>query len=158
MAETSGQRPARPGRGQTVLNGIMRAVLATPLLHRVVSNRILVIDVVGRKTGRRYRLPVGYVGTPDGLLIGTGGRWRRNLTPAQEVTVTVARRRRRMLADVVTDEGEITPLYRAILAHNPVHGRYARIRHEADGTPDPGDLRAALNRGVAVVRLRAVSR
>jgi deazaflavin-dependent oxidoreductase (nitroreductase family) len=132
----------------------MRAVLATPLLHRAVSNRVLVIDVVGRKSGRHYRIPVGYVSTDDGLLIGTAGRWRRNLTPGQLVTVTVSRKQQGMAADVVTDEQQCTPLYRAILAHNPVHGRYAGIRHSPDGTPNPEDLRVALERGIAVVRLR----
>jgi deazaflavin-dependent oxidoreductase (nitroreductase family) len=132
----------------------MRAVLATPLLHRAVSNRILVIDVVGRKSGRHYRIPVGYVPTPDGLLIGTAGRWRYNLTPGQLVAATVSRERQEMTADVVTDEQHCTQLYRAILAHNPVHGRYAGIRHTPDGTPNPEDLRAALDRGIAVVRLR----
>ena len=148
------QSSPRPGRGQAALNVTMRAVLATPLLHRVVSNRILVIDVVGRKSGRRYRIPVGYVPTEDGLLIGTAGRWRRNLKPGQHVHVTVGRKQHDMTADVVTDDRECTPLYRAILAHNPVHGRYAGIRHEPDGTPNPEDLRAALDRGTAVVRLR----
>jgi deazaflavin-dependent oxidoreductase (nitroreductase family) len=146
---------SRPGRGQAVLNVIMRTVLATPLLHRAVSNRILVIDIVGRKSGRRYRIPVGYVRTDDGLLVGTAGRWRRNLKPGQPVHVTVGRQRQDMTADVVTDERECTRLYRAILARNPVHGRYAGIRHEPDGTPNPQDMRAALDRGVAVVRLHA---
>jgi deazaflavin-dependent oxidoreductase (nitroreductase family) len=148
------QSSPRPGRGQAALNLVMRAVLATPLLHRAVSNRILLIDVVGRKSGRHYRIPVGYVPAAGELLIGTAGRWRRNLTPGQLVEVTVGRRRQAMTADVVTDERQCVPLYRAILAHNPVHGRYAGIRHEPDGTPNPEDLRAALGRGIAVVRLR----
>jgi hypothetical protein len=138
---------------QGVLNGVTRAVLATPLLHRVVSNRILVIDVVGRRTGHRYRIPVGYVATPDGLLIGTAGRWRRNLRPGDRVRVVRARTAYEMVADVVTDEDRCVPLYREILAHNPVHGRYAGIRREPDGEPNRTDLRAALTRGVAVVRL-----
>jgi hypothetical protein len=138
---------------QDVLNGMTRAVLATPLLHRVVSNRILVIDVVGRRTGRRYRIPVGYVATADGLLIGTAGRWRRNLRPGDRVRVMRARTAYEMVADVVTDEDRCVPLYRQILAHNPVHGRYAGIRRDPDGEPNRTDLRAALTRGIAVVRL-----
>jgi deazaflavin-dependent oxidoreductase (nitroreductase family) len=141
-------------RTQAALNAVMRVVLATPLLHRAVSGRVLVINVVGRRSGRRYRFPVGYVRGDGELLVGTGGRWRRNLRRGQRVEVTVARRRQTMTAEVVTDEPTATPLYRTILARNPVHGRYAGIRHEPDGTPDQGDLRAALARGVAVVRLR----
>lgn len=141
-------------RGQKALNVVMRAVLATPGLHRAVSNRVLVLDVVGRKSGRRYRIPVGYTTTPHGLLIGTAGRWRRNLVEGEPIRVVVARRVKAMTAEVVTDEKRCAELYRDILAHNPVHGRYAQIRANSDGSPNPHDLRAALDRGVAVVRLR----
>jgi len=141
-------------RGQQLLNAVMRAVLATPMIHRAVSNRVLVITVVGRRTGRPYTFPVGYVASGDTLLIGTSAGWRRNLRPGWPVAVTVARRRRAMAAEVVTDLASAVPLYREILAHNPVHGRYAKIRHAADGTPDVDDLRAGLARGLAVVVLR----
>jgi hypothetical protein len=142
------------GRGQAVLNVAMRLVLATPVLRRVVGGRVLVVEVVGRRTGRRYRIPVGYVRDGDRLLVGTAGTWRRNLVPGRPVPVTVAGRR------VLAEHGQVTrlddclPLYRRILAHNPVHGRYAGVPHAADGTPDPDALRAALARGLAVVTLR----
>ena len=69
---------------QSTLNLVMRAVPATPVLNRTVSNRVLLLDVVGRKSRRRYRIPVGYVATADGPLIGTAGRWRRNLRPGRQ--------------------------------------------------------------------------
>jgi hypothetical protein len=138
---------------QDLLNAVTRAVLATPLLHRAISDRILVIDVPGRRTGHRYRFPVGYVATRGGLLIGTGGRWRRNLRPGDVVRVVVARTAYEMVAEVVIDEERCVPLYREILAHNPVHGRYAGIRRDPDGGPNRADLHAALGRGIAVVRL-----
>lgn len=143
-------------RGQAALNVLMRAVLATPVLHRVVSHRVLVVEVRGRVSGRRYRIPVGYAPDGDRLLVGTAGTWRRNLPPGRPVTVTVARRRIAADHDQVTDPDRCVPLYRRILAHNPVHGRYAHIRRAADGTPEPGDLRRALARGVAVVVFRPV--
>ena len=141
-------------RGQKALNVVMRTVLATPELHRVVSNRVLVLDIIGRKSGRRYRIPVGYTNTPHGLLIGTAGRWRRNLVEGEPIRVIVERRVRSMVAEVVTDEERCSELYRDILAHNPVHGRYAGIRAGADGAPNAEDLRAALDRGIAVVQLQ----
>jgi hypothetical protein len=94
------------------------------------------------------------VATQDGLLIGTAGRWRRNLRPGDRVRVVIARTAYEMVSEVVSDEDRCVPLYRAILAHNPIHGRYAGIRREPDGDPNRADLRAALARGVAVVRLR----
>lgn len=148
---------SRSGRGQHALNIVMRGVLAVSLLHRAVSNRVLVLDVRGRKSGRRYRIPVGYTPTAEGLLIGTAGTWRRNLVGDKLISVTVARKTLVMDPEVITDERRCAECYRKILAHNPVHGRYAGIRAMPDGTPDPDDLHAALQRGIAVVQLKPVA-
>lgn len=141
-------------RLQQVLNIVIRAVLATPILNRAIASRILVIEVVGRKTGRHYKIPVGYTPSPWGLLIGTAGKWRRNLIARQPVQVFVNRERRTADAQVITDEQQCADRYRLILEHNPVHGRYAGIRTGADGYPLRQDLRDALDRGIAVVQLQ----
>jgi deazaflavin-dependent oxidoreductase (nitroreductase family) len=142
------------GRGQRLGNLFARAVLRTPVLHRAVSNRMLIITTVGRRTGNQYRMPVGYAEAAGALLIGTAGTWHRNLRPGVPVEVLLRRRRLRALPEVIGDEETAAPLYGEILRHNPVHGRYAGIRLAGDGRPDPDDLRAALARGARVVRLR----
>jgi hypothetical protein len=98
-----------------------------------------------------------YTAVDGDLLVGTAGRWRQNLEPGRRVAVVVGRRHLTAEAEVVTDEERCRVLYRAILAHNPVHGRYAGIRRSADGEPDLEDLRRALAEGIAVVRLRPVA-
>jgi deazaflavin-dependent oxidoreductase (nitroreductase family) len=142
------------GRIQRIGNAMARAVLRAPLLHRLVSNRLLIITVAGRRTGKRYRVPVGYVGIEDRLLIGTGGNWYRNLRPDIPVEVLVRRRSMRMLPQVIDDMDTAFNLYGDIIRHNPMHGRYANIRLDPDGQPNRSDLAAALNHGVRVVRLR----
>lgn len=143
-------------RGQRLGNAFARTVLRTPLLHRAVSSRLLVITTVGRRTGSQYRIPAGYVEASGCLLIGTAGTWHRNLRHGVPVEVLVRRRRVRALPEVIGDEETAAQLYGEILRHNPVHGRYADIRLASDGEPDRDDLRAALARGVRVVRLRPV--
>jgi deazaflavin-dependent oxidoreductase (nitroreductase family) len=144
-------------RGESALqragNAVVRGLLRSPL-HRLLSGRLLTITVVGRRTGRRYRIPVGYVEHDEALLIGTAGTWYRNLRTGSTVEVRLRGRLRRAEPEVIRDEARATELYRAILHRNPVHGRFAQIRITADGGPDPDDLRRALARGVAVVRLR----
>jgi deazaflavin-dependent oxidoreductase (nitroreductase family) len=139
-------------RTQRALNVLMRAVLRSPA-HRLVSGRVLEITVTGRKTGKAYRLPVGYVASEDALLIGTAGNWRRNLDPGMRVPVLVGGRRRTATVEIVTDEQRCAGYYRDILAGNPVHGRYAGIRAEPGGGPNRDDLRRALAQGLAVVWL-----
>ncbi|QZA17758.1 nitroreductase/quinone reductase family protein [Mycobacterium malmoense] len=141
-------------RTQRVGNVLARAALRAPLLHRLVSNRMLIITVAGRRTGRRYRIPVGYVGIDGRILIGTGGNWFRNLRPDTPVEVLVRRQTMRMLPQVIDDMDTAYDLYGDIIRHNPIHGRYAKIRLDSDGRPDRGDLAAALKRGVRVVQLQ----
>jgi deazaflavin-dependent oxidoreductase (nitroreductase family) len=152
--QAEGSAPARGGesRSQRLGNSVVRGILRSPL-HRMLSGRLLVISVTGRKTGKRYRNPVGYVEHDGAILIGTAGKWRRNLPANPEVTVLLRGKRRQATAEVITDEERCTGLYRPILAKNPVHGKYAGIGIEPDGSPNPADLHAALKRGIAVVRL-----
>jgi deazaflavin-dependent oxidoreductase (nitroreductase family) len=144
---------ATTGRRQRLLNAVVRTLLRSPL-HGLVSGRLLIITVTGRSTGIRYELPVGYVEHDGALLVGTAGRWRHNLNDHDPVRVRYRGRDRPADSEVITDEATIVPLYRAILRHNPIHGRFAGIRTDPDGNPYPSDLRDALRRGCAVVRLR----
>lgn len=147
----------RESRSQRFVNVMMRGVLRSPV-HRIVSGRILVIVVTGRKTGTVYRLPVGYVEHAGALLIGTAGKWRKNLPENATVTILLRGRWRQASAEVITDEDRLAGLYRVILARNPIHGKYAKIGVEPDGSPNAADLRDAISRGIAVVRLTLQTR
>jgi len=130
----------------------MRGLLASPLRF-LLSRRLLVVVVTGRRSGTVYRLPVGYVEHDGVLLVGTGGRWHRNLVAGQKIPIVLKGKKRWAHADVITDEARCAELYRDILAGNPVHGRYVGISLQPDGSPKASDLREALASGVAVVRL-----
>ncbi|MEV6772074.1 nitroreductase/quinone reductase family protein [Nocardia sp. NPDC051030] len=151
--------PAKPattpqsGRTQRSFNAIMRALLRSPL-HGLASTKLLIITVTGRKTGHRYENPVGYVEHEGHILIGTAARWPRNLRPGEPAHLEL--RRRTLTADweIITDEDRMADLYRIILTHNPTHGRFAGISLEPDGTVNRDELRAAREKGTAVVRLR----
>ncbi|MFF3568792.1 nitroreductase/quinone reductase family protein [Nocardia jiangxiensis] len=123
-------------------------------LHRIFSGKLLIITVVGRKTGREYANPVGYASYEGDLLVGTAARWRRNLRDGESVRVTLRGREIRADWEVITEEEPIVELYRIILEQNPVHGRFAGISLDADGSVNRAQLRAALAGGTAVVRLR----
>jgi hypothetical protein len=54
-----------PVRAQTIAlqglaNRLVRGFLRTPLLCRAVGNRLVTLYLVGRKSGRRYTVPVAY--------------------------------------------------------------------------------------------------
>jgi deazaflavin-dependent oxidoreductase (nitroreductase family) len=153
MSTTHDRASRRPSRVQGAANAMVRWLLRSPA-HRIVSDRLLTLTVIGRKTGTEYTFPVAYAEDDGALLIGSAATWRRNLRPGVPVKVRLRGRDRLTDAEVITDEERAAELYRIILAHNPVHGRFAGIGIEPGGGPNRADLRRALANGVAVVRLR----
>src|SRR5215469_364313 len=64
---------------QRLVNRIVRGLLRTPLICRLVGGRLVTLYIVGRKSGRRYTFPVAYTRHEGILLIGTPFGWGRNL-------------------------------------------------------------------------------
>jgi hypothetical protein len=61
MTGTAGARPAQRAqtlRAQQLANRIVRGLLRTPLLCRAAGARLVTLYVTGRKSGRRYIVPV----------------------------------------------------------------------------------------------------
>jgi hypothetical protein len=65
-----------------VINPLVRALLRSPA-HRVMSRGVLLLTYTGRRSGRRYTLPVQYARTDQGLILWPAHhdrkRWWRNL-------------------------------------------------------------------------------
>jgi hypothetical protein len=145
-------RPPAQSRLQRAWDTTVRSVLRSRL-HGIFSGKLLIITVVGRKTGREYVNPVGYASYEGDLLIGTAAGWRRNLRTGEPARITF--RGKEIQADwqVITDPEPLAELYRVILEQNPIHGKFAKISLDPDGSVNRAELKAALARGTAVVRL-----
>jgi deazaflavin-dependent oxidoreductase (nitroreductase family) len=78
-------------------NPVVRAVLSSPL-HPLLSRELALITIIGRRSGRRYTLPVGYRQDGDRVLINVGWperkRWWRNLRHAGQVEMRIQGTRR----------------------------------------------------------------
>jgi hypothetical protein len=137
VTDTSSHPRVQPGRFQGVANRIARILLATPLLSRLVGRALVTIYVVGRKTGRRYVVPVAYTRHEGDLLIGAPFAWARNLRTGEPVEVRYLGRRRTAAVRV----------YRALLRrHLPGEPHLRRVQqdrsgrrgHARPGRPAPG--------------------
>jgi hypothetical protein len=58
-----------PDRIFSRLNPLFRWLLRAPVLHHLVSPGLLLLTVTGRRTGRRYDLPVGYRRSGNDLVV-----------------------------------------------------------------------------------------
>src|SRR5690242_12763296 len=94
-------RSTPPQRLIDAINPLVRWLVRSPL-HRLVDRSMVVLHVVGRRSGRVYDIPVGIVRVGDHLIVTTQHRWRINLRGVQSIDVTVGGRRRR--ADVTIAE------------------------------------------------------
>ncbi|MBN2113454.1 MAG: nitroreductase family deazaflavin-dependent oxidoreductase [Acidimicrobiia bacterium] len=85
----------------------MRAVLASPR-HRRHSHDTLVLEVTGRRSGKRYRIAVSYVEAGGDLLVfvdeADAKRWWRNLRGGAPVRVLLRGRWQTARAHVVGDD------------------------------------------------------
>jgi deazaflavin-dependent oxidoreductase (nitroreductase family) len=146
------------GRAQTlalqgVANWIVRGLLRVPLLSRGVGKRLITLYVVGRKSGKRYTVPVAYTRHEGTLLIGTPFGWGRNLRTGVPVEVRFMGRRRLADVRVLTDEDAVVSDYAVMARDNRQFARFNKIGFDQRGNPDPADLHLAWAAGARVFRL-----
>lgn len=95
--------------------------------------------MVGRKSGRRYPVPVAYLAHGDDLLVGTSARWRLNIRSGQPVAVRLKGKHR--WADVTKHwkESDVVSAYAHMPRANPTFAKFNSIRLSDDGEPDEND-------------------
>lgn len=148
-----GPVPVQPFAMQGALNRVVRSLLAVPLLSRVIGRGLLTLYVVGRKSGKRYTVPMAYVQHEGALLLGSGFPWAKNLRNGEPVELRYQGQRRAADVRVVSDEDGVTEYYSVIVQHNPGFARINKIRIDRDGTANPDDLRDAWVAGARVMLL-----
>jgi hypothetical protein len=138
---------------QSLVNRIVRTLLHVPLLSRVAGARLVVIEVVGRRSGTRYEVPVAYTRDGADLLVGTPFAWGRNLRSGEPVTILLQGRRR--VADVVaiTEEPGVTAAYATMARDNRRFADFNGIGFDDGGVPVPDDLHLAWANGARAFRL-----
>jgi deazaflavin-dependent oxidoreductase (nitroreductase family) len=140
-------------RFQGVVNAITRAVQRTPLLNKAVGRWLITVYVVGRKSGRRYAIPVAYTRYGDALLVGTPFGWGRNLRTGEPVEIRLKGKRRHADVQVFTDEPSVVEYYGRMARDNHNFANFNKIRIDAAGEPDPTDLQLAWAAGARAILL-----
>lgn len=153
-----GSRPLPDQRPQTMAlqglaNRMTRGLLATPLMSRAIGKRLVTLYFVGRKSGRRFTLPVAYTPQGDDLLIGTPFKWGRNLRTGEPIEIRFKGRRRQADVVVYSDEAEVVAAYGTMCRENRVFANFNKIGFDAAGNPSQEDLHLAWMAGSRAFRL-----
>lgn len=138
---------------QRVVNVAVRGVLRAPLLGRLAGKRLITVYVVGRKSGRRYAVPVAYTRHDGNLLVGTPFRWARNLRSGEPVDVRFKGKRRPADVLMISDEAGVVEHYAILVRDNHAFARLNKIELDRAGNPRLADLHVAWANGARVIRL-----
>lgn len=138
---------------QGFANAIVRGLLRVPLLNRVVGARLVTLYVVGRKTGRKFVVPVAYTSHEGDLLIGTPFGWGRNLRTGEPVDIRLRGRRRSAAVQVFRSEADVTHYYGVMARDNRNFANFNKIGFDTNGEPSGEDLRLAWAGGARAFRL-----
>jgi deazaflavin-dependent oxidoreductase (nitroreductase family) len=138
---------------QGLANAVVRGLLRTPLLCRVVGNRLVTVYVVGRKSGHEYTVPLAYTRHDGVLLVGTPFAWGRNLRTGEPVDIRLKGRRRAADVRVIVDEAGVVEHYAIMARDNPQFARFNKIGMDEAGNPRPADLHMAWSAGARVFRI-----
>lgn len=106
-AVVAGHQPPAPL--VKAFNGVLRALLPSPLGRGV--REFMLLAFTGRRSGRRYRVPVTAHRDTEGLYVLTAAAWRHNFTGGADADVTFAGRTTPMRGVLLDDETAVAALY-----------------------------------------------
>ena len=131
----------------------MAFVLKSPI-HWLVSFQLMLLVVIGRKTGRQFEIPVSFAKL-DGVYVALtlkANQWWRNLRGGT-CTAVIRGERVACTIDIIDDDiSSIEQNLRALINHNPLDAPFAGVRLNWRLKPNEDDLRTAAQRHV-VLRL-----
>jgi hypothetical protein len=147
------QKPAvPPKRIMAVTNVIVRFLLRSPL-HFLLSNTLMLLTYLGRKSGKRYTNPVSYMREGDVVTVFTYRSWWQNVRGGAPVLVEIKRHRMGGTAEAISDDKTaIATELLAFLRKNPTLARGYNIPLNAAGQPNPAAVQQAAH-FVVMVRI-----
>jgi deazaflavin-dependent oxidoreductase (nitroreductase family) len=110
--------------------------------HGMLSSNMMLITVIGRKTGQKYTLPVNYYREDNSLWVLTsrGRTWWRNVQGGADVSLLLRRQPVQAFAETELETQTVERLLCAYLKHIP-HGAGSMGVQMQNGTPNPDDIK-----------------
>lgn len=150
-AATPAETPAPPSdRVLKLANPFIRLLLRSPL-HGLLSDALLLLTYTGRKSGKRYTIPVGYSREGDVVTLFTYHVWWKNLRGGAPVQVEIQRVRHTGRAEAISDDAVATAAQLgACLRGHPTLAKGFGVPLDANGEPDAAAVRQAVEHLVMV--------
>ena len=135
------------------INPFVSMILRSPL-HRLLSSHVLLLTFTGRKTGKRFTIPVGYTRKGDTFTLFSSKSWYKNLRGGGHVAVHLQGRRRTGRVEVIEDRAAVLDAAERLVAEYGLKeaGRRIGLALDTGPPPSPDELAAAME-GRVVIRL-----
>jgi deazaflavin-dependent oxidoreductase (nitroreductase family) len=140
-------------RALRLINPFVSMILRSPL-HRALSSRLLLLTFTGRKTGKRYTIPVGYTREDDTLTIFSSYSWWKNLRGDFRVAMHLQGRKRTGHAEVIEESAAAVESVEHLVEKYGLKDATNRTGLALDISPPPttDELAAAID-GHVVIRI-----
>jgi hypothetical protein len=135
---------------ERAINPVMRRLLASRFHRRIGSDMIMVLSFRGRRTGKTYEFPIGYMQTGSEIVCYSPFGWWTNLQGGTPVTITLRGRKFAGTADVCTDAATIASGMAAYLRHNPGDAFFFRVKLDKNREPLAADVERASHENVQI--------
>lgn len=108
-------KPPLPKAAYKLVNPLLMAVLRSPL-HALMSGSLMTLRFTGRKSGRRYAIPVGYLQRGQQLFVFSHSAWANNFRQPAAVTLRLRGREVRGTAQVIHDRERVPEIVSMFVA------------------------------------------
>jgi deazaflavin-dependent oxidoreductase (nitroreductase family) len=143
---------------QRLYNPFVIALLHSPL-SRLLDKNTMVITVTGRKSGKRYTLPVSYVRDGKNLLVISqqDRTWWNNLRGGAQVTVSLQGHTLKARGETLTNTEMGANILLRILQRVPAYQRLLHLKLDATGQPENPEEFQHLAQDYIVVRVKELA-
>jgi hypothetical protein len=128
-----------------VINPLVAAIARSPI-HFLISSQVLVINFDGRKSGKKYLVPVSYHRNERTYSSVTlrSNLWWKNLIDLKTTTIWMKGKLITVALDLeYSDDALVESNLRHLVSGNAVDAFFAKVKLNKDGTPVTESLREA---------------
>ena len=140
---------------QKLYNPIVIWLLRSPL-HGFMDTSTILVTMTGRRSGKKYTVPVSYVRDGDTLLIISQKEhtWWKNLRGGAQVSLFMKGRFLNARGVTFTDTETIANKLLLVLQQFPRYQKRIHIKLDADGQPENPEAFKRFVQDVIIVQLR----
>jgi len=133
------------------VNELVKVMLRSPL-HGLLSKHRMLLTFTGRKSGKRYTIPLSYVQEGETIFCITGhSSWWRNLRGGVQVSVMLKGQAHDGMAQAIVDDpAVIMQGLQKLLQAIPGDAKYHAVKLDLKGQPDTEDMAQAASSSILI--------